>query len=850
MTLRADGFHLFKAQISRQDVLDSIGDIDQYGEDVKGIMMNFALSLISDLELSIDLDLSTVNTTVNMTPIINSIMAVAKNSTYLKFPINLDLTNYDGTFTLRVATNYVNETGDGRMLLELKAPSGDPLITAYNENDRTYVDLTGLGFMKFCLTGVNLFQTVRGLLGADMAAEDFVEEVAPAIAMSSFTSGVEIDSDYVGVAVNSYLVTMILRMLAMDLGMDVDLQAHLGFDGSIEATLGLGSVAALGINMSLGKESETEHRIVDILNDLTIAEYGVYDTFDAEALVDSILVAERLNLAIDLYNHNVDVIGNEDYHENKSRIVIRNSAATDKDHPEVFSNGLAAPYKSIVLAIYAGWTNSSSAALLYGYIDLDGDKVQIKGTRNLLRVSIVGQEVTGELVDVPIPNLGLKKKLVDALSGLFGESGDDFGGAIEVPDGALPAQKPSVEHKCKHACPFCGECLDATCTDPVCKTKATCNGVHCEHACSVCGRCLDKTSTKDVCKNKCDGLPECTIEQIIPGITISLSGNMDIDVDANINGEYISAVLKDLLTGVFTDMDISSITGSDKHKHQNVTYSNTVANTFYNSLWDNVIAPLISAQVPVVGGAISGLAGLVAKDTVHTTVQRFLPISDVKNLKVNLSITDGRVANITAIGSNPNNNLGFGLYVFNKKADNVVSWENQATYIYYNPTLGGKALIDMFEKKARKHEGDNWEVDSWANISWTLKDTNVSHETFCDNLSQYETGKEYTFVGTAWGENLEVTVFLHDSKVKSVKDMQVKAMREIPSYVTAVFADGSERIIPDVEIVCNRVNGEKNASVTINDENYEFTIVFEEEDITLDTLVLNAYDYLDVINSL
>ena len=76
-------------------------------------------------------------------------------------------------------------------------------------------------------------------------------------------------------------------------------------------------------------------------------------------------------------------------------------------------------------------------------------------------------------------------------------------------------------------------------------------------------------------------------------------------------------------------------------------------------------------------------------------------------------------------------------------------------------------------------------------------------------------------------------------------------MRDIPTYVTAVFTDGTERLITDVSIVCDgRVNAENNASVTIGGNTYTFTIDFEGEVLAIDSLVLNAYDYLDKITAL
>ncbi|MDE6362110.1 MAG: hypothetical protein K2L53_03955, partial [Clostridia bacterium] len=414
LTLRADNFLIGKAKVSRQDIEDSIGNIGDYGTDIESIILSFALSLLSDLDMSFDLDLSTIDTTINLTPVINNIMAVANSSTYLKMPINLDLSNYSGVFKLRIATNYDEENSEGRILLELITPNGDTLIAAYNENDSTYVDLTGLGFMSFRLTHVNLFQMIRGLLGADTFTEDFIEEVAPAMAMTAYSSGVEIDSDFIGVAVDSYFVTLIMRMLSMDLGIDLDFNAHLNFDGSVNAELGFGNAAKFGLSMSLGKESQSEHRIKDVINSLDKGDYPEYNAVDAEMLVDSILVAERLNLTLDLYNNNVDYPS----HENKTRIVIRNSRATAPGDVETLDSGSKAPYKSIVAIIYAGWTNDKSDILLSAVLDLDSKKVLLTVTTKAVEESWVPEFLINmfksQLTDIAI-DADIKSMLVGLL---------------------------------------------------------------------------------------------------------------------------------------------------------------------------------------------------------------------------------------------------------------------------------------------------------------------------------------------------------------------------------------------------------------------------------------------------
>ncbi len=818
LTLRADNFLIGKAKIDRNSVLDSIGKVEDYDTDIVKIVKSFALNMLSDLDVSLDLDLSTVDTTVNLTPIINNIMAVANNSTYLKMPITLDLSNYDGIFKLRIATSYDEKDKTGRILFEIITPDGDTLISAYNEKDKTYVDLSGLGFMKFCLTNVDLFDLIRGLLIEKNFSDEDIEEVAPVMMMSAYSSGVEIGNDHIGAAVDGYFFTLIMRMLGMDLGLDVSLKAYLNFDGTVSAVLGLGNAATLGLDLALGKESQSGNRISDIISELPKAEYGEYNAIDADMLVDSILVSERLNLTLDLYNNNVDY----PTHENKTRIVLRNSKATP-EKAEVLDNGLEVPYKAIVLIIYSGWTDATSEALLYGFIDFDGKKVQIKGTAKMLTY-VIGASwapiytVTGDLLNIPINDVDLKGMLANALSGLFGDNSDgeneDFGGAIEVPDGALPEQKPSKPE--------------------------------------------DSAQPDDSTQSEGEGSEATTpIEEILPGVKVTLSGSMDIDVDVDINGSYISKLLKDMLQGVFTDMDMSSMTG--KTELITINYDNENKDVFFNDMYSKLLLPLIQEQVTKAAGNISIIGQIVSgiassseiKNQVHSLVGRFLPLPNIENLKVNVSLTDGKLANISAIGSNPGGNdaLGFGIYIFNRKTDDVVSWENQATNIYFNPTLGG-SLVDMFETRARKFTGTNWEEDSWQNITWTLKDRNVRLADFSANIADYADG-EYIFVGRAWETSIEVKVTLHTAEIEYVKDMQVKAMRDIPTYVNAVFTDGTERMLTNVDIVCDgRVNSENNASVTFGENTYSFTIEFEEEAFTLDTLVVNAYDYLDVLNNL
>ena len=65
-----------------------------------------------------------------------------------------------------------------------------------------------------------------------------------------------------------------------------------------------------------------------------------------------------------------------------------------------------------------------------------------------------------------------------------------------------------VAHTCANACPQCGLCLNAACTEAVCAEK--CQGHHsCADVCDQCGLCLNADCAEAACANKCQGHHNC-----------------------------------------------------------------------------------------------------------------------------------------------------------------------------------------------------------------------------------------------------------------------------------------------------------------------------------------------------
>ena len=426
MVLRAESFSIGTTDLTKESVLSSIGDKSEYGKDVLGVVN----TLLKDFSAEMSLDLSSIDTNVNITNIINNIMVASDSS--LKLPINLDLSNYSGIFKVNFAINQGETSADNRLRLEVITPDGDMLFSAYVYGGKTYVDLSNLGFMKFALTNADLFEFVRsqltsGATSSVVAASSNYEETAVSIPSIKLAGSGEIDLDNTSISaiIKNELLLALMRSFMFDAGVDVNVEASADLSGKLSAVIDAG-FACIGLDIASGKESDNPVNI----GGLNLAEYNEYNALDAEVLVDSILETLNLNLMIDFYNNSVDTEFNK-----PTRILLRRSTAS-KGSYEYLANGLEAPYRSLVIILYNDWSNlNDDNAILFGYIDFDNGKVHVKGTKKLFNVLVAD----GTAIDVPI-DIDVKGLLVNALGGLFGESGSVVdGGIIDVPEGALPS---------------------------------------------------------------------------------------------------------------------------------------------------------------------------------------------------------------------------------------------------------------------------------------------------------------------------------------------------------------------------------------------------------------------------
>ena len=774
MVLRAESFSIGTTDLTKESVLSSIGDKSEYGKDVLGVVN----TLLKDVSAEMSLDLSSIDTNVNITNIINNIMVASDSS--LKLPINLDLSNYSGIFKVNFAINQGETSADNRLRLEVITPDGDMLFSAYVYGGKTYVDLSNLGFMKFALTNADLFEFVRsqltsGATSSVVAASSNYEETAVSIPSIKLAGSGEIDLDNTSISaiIKNELLLALMRSFMFDAGVDVNVEASADLSGKLSAVIDAG-FACIGLDIASGKESDNPVNI----GGLNLAEYNEYNALDAEVLVDSILETLNLNLMIDFYNNSVDTEFNK-----PTRILLRRSTAS-KGSYEYLANGLEAPYRSLVIILYNDWSNlNDDNAILFGYIDFDNGKVHVKGTKKLFNVLVAD----GTAIDVPI-DIDVKGLLVNALGGLFGESGSVVnGGIIDVPEGALPDKD-------------------------------------------------DAPAEEEIT----EGL---TVDSILKAINLKLTASMDISVDVDFYGALVSDLLDETIQTVFTDMDLSSVTG--KSELVTLNYDNDTRSVFFKDLYDNIIYPVLEKEV---GSFLATIAGWInIDDTMQSIVNRFLPLPSFDTMTANVSLTQGKLNELNVIASNTSSHYGFGAYIFNRSADDVIYWSGQESDVYYNKNCGINPS-DLFVTQAKKQSSSSSET-FYQNVNWSINGVAISDWSI---LNTYEDGV-YTVVGSVFGATKEVTLTIESLAIEKVEDIVVKAMREVPDYITVVFTDGSKRTLYNQTINYTRGAYDSNeavkaipASVNLGGTQYDFNIWLENETLTAQEIVVTAFDYKDV----
>lgn len=774
MVLRTESFSIGTTDLTKESVLSSIGDKSEYGKDVLGVVN----TLLKDFSAEMSLDLSSIDTNVNITNIINNIMVASDSS--LKLPINLDLSNYSGIFKVNFAINQGETSADNRLRLEVITPDGDMLFSAYVYGGKTYVDLSNLGFMKFALTNADLFEFVRsqltsGATSSVVAASSNYEETAVSIPSIKLAGSGEIDLDNTSISaiIKNELLLALMRSFMFDAGVDVNVEASADLSGKLSAVIDAG-FACIGLDIASGKESDNPVNI----GGLNLAEYNEYNALDAEVLVDSILETLNLNLMIDFYNNSVDTEFNK-----PTRILLRRSTAS-KGSYEYLANGLEAPYRSLVIILYNDWSNlNDDNAILFGYIDFDNGKVHVKGTKKLFNVLVAD----GTAIDVPI-DIDVKGLLVNALGGLFGESGSVVnGGIIDVPEGALPDKD-------------------------------------------------DAPAEEEIT----EGL---TVDSILKAINLKLTASMDISVDVDFYGALVSDLLDETIQTVFTDMDLSSVTG--KSELVTLNYDNDTRSVFFKDLYDNIIYPVLEKEV---GSFLATIAGWInIDDTMQSIVNRFLPLPSFDTMTANVSLTQGKLNELNVIASNTSSHYGFGAYIFNRSADDVIYWSGQESDVYYNKNCGINPS-DLFVTQAKKQSSSSSET-FYQNVNWSINGVAISDWSV---LNTYEDGV-YTVVGSVFGATKEVTLTIESLAIEKVEDIVVKAMREVPDYITVVFTDGSKRTLYNQTINYTRGAYDSNeavkaipASVNLGGTQYDFNIWLENEILTAQEIVVTAFDYKDV----
>lgn len=154
--------------------------------------------------------------------------------------------------------------------------------------------------------------------------------------------------------------------------------------------------------------------------------------------------------------------------------------------------------------------------------------------------------------------------------------------------------------------------------------------------------------------------------QVINSVLVELSSWGQVNVNLDMNAATISDIIFQAIKGVFTDMNLESITGGQELV--TIEYNNTQKGVFANQLFDKLIKPAISNSV----GSLAGSASVLLKGKVLELVSRFLPIGNFANMNARISIEQGKLVYACIIANGIVNSSGYEdlleLHLYNEYA--------------------------------------------------------------------------------------------------------------------------------------------------------------------------------------
>lgn len=808
-----------------------------YGSSISDIILN----LMSDVDISGKVNINSAKSTLNITSIVNAIMATTGQ--YFDLPININMDDFSNILYFDVKWHLEKDNPRAsRAAISIFSSEGKFAISIYLQNGNLYVDLSGIGLMQFTISNFNFTGFISGML----------EKLEPMLVQDLTTVLDNLLKGLNTVAGGNTLKTP--EEMARSAQSYNKMQARIDEAAAGDEVLDIITVilSALDITDTLISLDFEKAFIEELIN-----KAGVYLGLDLYGGIQFDLMKGTLNgnatineLKLD-FDFNVNTFG--DYGSMKDKVYYYNFLGkqdADGLYPQVKDVPNVANYTEyslintldILQSVLGNTSNTTDGGNLVplAYIDMYNAAPEALTVNNYYddagRYGGYGRGATTRLY-------------IERVTGY-----DSFAG----PKGSLKISiwKNFEMNEADKANPInIGLNIEAG-TLRVLGTKALVNVAN-----LVDGSKLDITANVDlagilgpILDPILKDLPEdmyiknnVTNDAIAPMADITASGsdgsafnitdyvkriNLNMfetgttKIDLDMNGKYISDMLVNMLHDLFMNLKLT-----DDAPPANVNYKDTATNGsgFYDQLWDKVI-------IPVVG--VGSLANVV-KGTIKTTVSRLLPLPIFTDMTISATFADSKFKSINVATENswrPSDQLRLNIYPAGQTS--VVDWGYIPGKVVYDPYSSEKITSQFEGKYATRNDsngGAHWtkgDGNSTAKASLISYGGQYNELKAMDANGTYVPGT-YTIIATStfkdsnngsqtstYTKEIKVDI-LEKGNILEVEDVYVQSYGDVPNQVVAKvqLSDGSieSRVIKGVKINSSREGyGAREHETTVN----------------------------------
>lgn len=635
------------------NMAEKIGEFEAYQSDLVQAIIN----TVGKATIRANIDLKTLDNEMNLTRLINNILASSGQK--LNLPINLNLDDWQSSVELVLQWDLdLKNSANSTVVLTL-GYEGKQILGVYIYRNSLMLDLKGLGFFQVEIVnsniitklfgaidslvseieGLDLNEIINGLLAdsglptlpgasddenadGEVAGEEGVDEVLDDTTIDIIEyilQAVGFQDTKITINITAALFAEMLNALAgMNIGIDISLAADLDLFGGNEFNFDVGVEdieAKINMQLAIGEEP-----VVDI-------DYDAIPDWDAsngEAFTRSLLDNLNIGFVLDIANFTGDTEDTKGDNQAMYTRVIIEKLTTSKSLTNL-ADPVTVPKGAFLITLaqvdslrYENTDKGEMTPLVY--IVLDYTKTSGQMTIHIC------SGVVSLLVDIG--------DIIGALSfdlDLVGLLGDTFDGLFEQIDTALDGLGGSGDGSGEEVPPTEGETQSQDA-----------------------GTAAAEPSPFDAIFANLD-----IVELLGGGIEASLLSNGNFGLTVNFDPYLINKLIDDVLSLVFgpnTILNLAELAPdmfSDNYLSY-VTWTREEAGVFWDSLSDQVVpilkdlisslgygwvAPLITNTL--IGGVLGQVRNIVAG---------ILPFAVFNEMTVNVEVADATVANISING--------------------------------------------------------------------------------------------------------------------------------------------------------------------------------------------------------